>query len=148
MSALNVLVTNDAVHLFTDAGLYDPETGRLDRIGSKVIPILGGMNAVIGATGFSWVALLVAGAMSQRQPVAGVHAQALTTFVSPQVTGFEFDKSDPAAYGSRSCVSSVRLGSARAGSNRRRPLPRRWALSAHAHHARRDHHAGARALAG
>lgn len=58
MTALNAFAVRDGVHLFTDGGWHNPDTGELLGIGNKVCA-LPEYNAVIAATGSNLVADLL-----------------------------------------------------------------------------------------
>ncbi|RXH36643.1 hypothetical protein XH99_06665 [Bradyrhizobium nanningense] len=64
MTAINCLVTSDAVHLFTDAGQADPASMRLQAISSKVA-LLPEYNAVFAANGMTFVEQLFRSVIAQ-----------------------------------------------------------------------------------
>ncbi len=64
MTALNIYVSSDSVDFFTDSAIFDMKAGgSVEGFGSKVIP-LPHQGAVMSATGFSWVSIMMAGVIA------------------------------------------------------------------------------------
>lgn len=64
MTALNIHVSSDCVDVFTDSAIFDMKKGgSAEGFGSKVIP-LPHQGAIMAATGFSWVSIMMAGVIA------------------------------------------------------------------------------------
>ncbi len=66
MSALNIFVTADAVHAFTDGGLYDPHSMKLQAIAPK-IALLPQYSAILGSTGHSFIPELLQASINRSE---------------------------------------------------------------------------------
>lgn len=122
MTALNIFVSSDHVDLFTDSAIFDlAKGGVVEGFGSKVIP-LPHQGAVMAATGYSWVSIVMAGVIA----TTGIEtfdqlSERLPTLISDAV------KNDPGgspAYG--------KFELAIAGFSERRDAPEAYVLYSYA----------------